>query len=99
MAPEISKPENFDFLAESFDPETKTFLPTSFYKVESDDSIYYGQIFKQKAGLVKYHGCRVQRGYITGLALGCQSGDLEQYIERDEGPIEVTVEKFMASET
>ncbi|KAJ5726564.1 uncharacterized protein N7483_007921 [Penicillium malachiteum] len=48
MAPEITQIEDLDFSAEVFEPESDTFLYTSFCKVEEDDSVFLGQISKRK---------------------------------------------------
>ena len=40
-------------------------------------------------GIVKYYGCRVRRGWITGIALEQHWGDLKSYVRaREEPPIE-----------
>ena len=37
-------------------------------------------------GIIRYHGCRVQRGVITGLVLDKHVGDLKTYLVHKKGP-------------
>lgn len=45
--------------------------------------------------IIRYHGCVVKRGYITGLVLDRHASDLEAYLENDRGRI--NKESFMAA--
>ncbi|KAJ5937349.1 hypothetical protein N7454_004649 [Penicillium verhagenii] len=38
-------------------------------------------------GIIKYHGCRVKRGFITGLVLDRKPSDLRGYVDSKIGPV------------
>lgn len=172
MAPNVTQFRDLDFVAEAFDPHTKTFLYTTFSHIEKDDEIYFGQlsipklkisleefssalvrvpdaeiypklpdegddqlaIFRNEQplasnlylkrprlteyeeyqaqdcveiipgrlleearsleaiarrphpGIVGYHGCRVRRGFITGLVLDRYPNNLKQHVEDQVKP-------------
>ncbi|KAI1085447.1 kinase-like domain-containing protein [Whalleya microplaca] len=39
-------------------------------------------------GIVGYHGCRVRRGFVTGLVIDRHAGDLKQYVRDNLGPLD-----------
>ncbi|KAJ5935162.1 hypothetical protein N7466_004709 [Penicillium verhagenii] len=46
-------------------------------------------------GIIKYYGCRTQRGFITALALERHPSDLKRYIKDKKSPLDQ--EKFMVA--
>ncbi|OIW34253.1 hypothetical protein CONLIGDRAFT_567185 [Coniochaeta ligniaria NRRL 30616] len=39
-------------------------------------------------GIVQYHGCRVRRGFVTGLVLDRHIDDLKNYVRKQKGPLD-----------
>ena len=45
--------------------------------------------------IVRYHGCRVRRGHITGLVLDCYPNTLTEYLNNKVGSLSLDQELFM----
>lgn len=62
MAPKVTHFRDLDFVAESFDPDTRTFLYTTFALIDKDDEVYFGQlaIRKLKISLEEYSSALVR---------------------------------------